>query len=118
MSSLEKSKFFKSLTSNNGEIKEQRASIVAKKVSGALDNKIQRLNNELTELDLILYSHEDLSPDNTYSLQVATKDFEAEAWLEEYYRILDVQKKKQEQLEIYLKIRDRQFGEEVTEKES
>lgn len=106
---IKKTTFFQNLTQNGTAIKVTRATLVVKQVSGELEAKITAIQNELNQLEMSIASHEDLSPTNEYSLEIATKDFKATDWLEQYYTLLDVQRLKKEQLNIYLDIKKRQF---------
>lgn len=114
---LKNTRFFANLTQNGAGIKETRTLLVAKQVIGELGGKIQTLNNELNQLELEIASHEDLSPNNEYSLEIATADFKASDWIDQYYALLDTKRLKEEELEVYLQIKDRQFGQDSNTKE-
>lgn len=106
---LKKTAFFQNLTQSGTDIKITRATLVVKQVSGELDAKLTAINNELNQLEMDISSHEDLSPTNEYSLEIATKDFKAKDWLQQYYTLLDIQRMKKDEQNIYLEIKKRQF---------
>lgn len=111
---LKNTKFFQNLTLNSSGLKEQRATLIAQQVAGVMNGKIQKLENDLNQLDLEIAAHEDLSPDNKYSTMVASKEFQAEGWIDTYYTLLDTRRLIEEKLDLYGQMKSRQF-EEVTE---
>jgi hypothetical protein len=79
------SKFVKTLSASNAEIKEARAKMLADTTVLEVESFVQALKKEKLELQNKLANLTDLAPDNTYSLRPGSKDFDAKLWVRELH---------------------------------
>lgn len=79
------SKFTKTLSSSNAEIKEARATALAESTVLEVEAFIQNLKREKSQLKNKLTNLTDLAPDNTYCLRPGSKDFNPVAWMKELH---------------------------------
>lgn len=106
------SKFVKTLSASNAEIKETRAKMLAETTVLEVESFVQGLKKEKLELYNKLANLTDLAPDNTYSLRPGSKDFDAKAWVRELHSTKMEIALKEMELEEAQSIYDEWFGDE------
>ena len=79
------SKFVKTLSASNAEIKETRAKMLADTTVLEVESFVQVLKKEKLELQNKLANLTDLAPDNTYSLRPGATSFDPKAWVRELH---------------------------------
>jgi hypothetical protein len=106
------SKFVKTLSASNAEIKETRAKMLADTTVLEVETFLQGLKKEKLELQNKLANLTDLAPDNSYSLRPGSKDFDAKAWVRELHSTKMEIKLKQLELDEAQEIYNEWFAEE------
>jgi hypothetical protein len=106
------SKFVKTLSASNAEIKEARAKMLADTTVLEVESFVQALKKEKLELQNKLANLTDLAPDNTYSLRPGSKDFDAKLWVRELHSTRMEITLKEMELEEAQSIFNEWFGEE------
>jgi hypothetical protein len=80
------SKFVKTLSASNGEIKTLRAESLAEEVKLEVETFLNNLKRESIQLKNKLTKLTDLAPDNKYSLRPGGDGFDAAAWIKELHQ--------------------------------
>ena len=106
------SKFVKTLSASNAEIKEARAKMLADTTVLEVESFVQALKKEKLELQNKLANLTDLAPDNSYSLRPGSKEFDAKLWVRELHATRMEITLKEMELEEAQAIYDEWFGEE------
>ena len=106
------SKFVKTLSASNAEIKEARAKMLADTTGLEVESFVQSLKKEKLELQNKLANLTDLAPDNSYSLRPGSKEFDAKLWVRELHATRMEITLKEMELEEAQAIYDEWFGEE------
>jgi len=79
---------FKELIIKSGpEIKAQRAQTLADATFRKQTALVNKLKDELAEIDLQIEQITDIAPTNTYSLKPGGKSFDPSKWVEELHRL-------------------------------
>lgn len=106
------SKFVKTLSASNAEIKEARAKMLADTTVLEVESFVQSLKKEKLELQNKLANLTDLAPDNSYSLRPGSKEFDAKLWIRELHSTKMEIKLKEMELEEAQGIYNEWFGEQ------
>lgn len=80
------SKFVKTLSASNQEIKEARAEMIAEETVIEVQQFVSNLKKEKLQLKNKITKLTDLAPDNSYSLRPGGKDFDAAKWVKELHQ--------------------------------
>jgi len=80
------SKFVKTLSASNQEIKEARAEMIAEETVIEVQQFVSNLKKEKLQLRNKITKLTDLAPDNSYSLRPGGKDFNAAKWVQELHQ--------------------------------
>ena len=76
-------KFTINLTLSHKEIKGKRAELLSADALAAQEDLVRNLSSEVRNIERTLISLEDLSPDNTVSLNPTKNNFDAKEWVEQ-----------------------------------
>lgn len=97
-------KFASMLSASNGDIKTNRAALVAESTLDEVDSFVSTLRKEKNQLNIKLNNLTDLGPDNTQSLRPSSKDFDPAKWIRELHTT---------KMQLELKIVELKIAEEI-----
>lgn len=84
---LKNSPLFKKLTGNHKEILASRANLLAQSLESEQSSMVKKIQNDLLRLKMEQESLMDFHPDQTTSLRLGSKDFDAGLWVEKANKV-------------------------------
>lgn len=93
-------KFQKMIITSNSKIKEFRGNIIATKVERSHKKVVDKLKDEVLDLQDKLNSLSDIYPDSELTLRVTSKDFNPDTWAAELQEVKLALALKEQELEL------------------